>query len=137
MPRPAYYEFPYVKFHGRTYPLIPVSLRHGKRSVKTFALLDSGASVSIFRPEIAKALRLPIDKGEAVRMNTPTGGVTIAMHKVEVAVRKTKFMAGVGFSREYTASFNIIGREGFFRHFSVCFNEMMKTVVMVPLKDMR
>ncbi len=135
--KPSYYEFPYVKFHGRSYPLIPITLRHNRRAVNTFALLDSGASVSVFRPEIARILRLIHVKGAGVRMGTPTGGVDIEMHKVEVVVQKTKFMSKIGFSKKYAASFNIIGREGFFRHFSVCFNEIMRTVVLVPLKGMR
>jgi hypothetical protein len=133
----AYYEFPYVKFHGRSYPLIPVTLRHKRRAVNTFALLDSGASVSVFRPEIARILRLGKPKGSSVRMSTPVGGVDIDMHRVEIVVKHSKFMASVGFSKKYAASFNILGREGFFRHFSVCFNEIMRTVVMVPLKGMR
>jgi hypothetical protein len=134
---PSYYEFPYVKFHGRSYPLIPITLRHNRRAVNTFALLDSGASVSVFRPEIARILRLTHVKGSAVRMGTPVGGVDIDMHRVEVLVQSTQFMSNIGFSKKYAASFNIIGREGFFRHFSVCFNEIMRTVVLVPLKGMR
>jgi hypothetical protein len=61
----------------------------------------------------------------------------INMHRVEIVVKHSKFMANVGFSKKYAASFNILGREGFFRHFSVCFNEIMRTVVMVPLKGLR
>jgi hypothetical protein len=133
---PSYYEFPYVKLHGRSYPLIPVTLRHDRRAVNTFALLDSGASVSVFRPEIARILRLGNVKGAAVRMATPVGGVDIEMHKVEVLVQQSKFKANIGFSKKYAASFNILGREGFFRHFSICFNEIMRTVVLVPLKGL-
>lgn len=140
MPRasrqPSYYEFPYVKFHGRSYPLIPVTLRNKDHSVNTFALLDSGASVSVFRPEIVKALHLTKTNGASVRMGTPAGGVDVSMFKVEIAVRHTKFKTTIGFSNKYAASFNILGREGFFHRFSVCFNEIMKTVVMVPLQDL-
>lgn len=130
----VYYEFPYVKFHSRSYPLIPVTLRHGRRAVNTFALLDSGASVSIFRPEIARVLKLSKKKGDGVRMSTPVGGVDIEMHRVEMGVKNSRFSVNVGFSKKYAPSFNILGREGFFKHFSICFNEIVRTVVMVPLK---
>lgn len=130
------YEFPYVRFHGRHYPLIPVSLRRGAYSVNTFALLDSGASISIFRPEIAAALRIPPKKKGNIRMGTPTGSVDIRVVRLELGIKNTQLKANVGFSTDYAASFNILGREGFFHHFSVCFNEMMKTVIMVPLRGL-
>jgi len=63
----------------------------------------------------------------------PTAGVNIGISKVEIQVEDTHFRANVGFSETYAASFNILGREGFFHRFSVCFNEMLKTVIMVPL----
>lgn len=130
----SYYQFPYVRFHGQSYPLIPISLRYKNKGVNTFALLDSGASMSVFRPEIAKALRLPKRAAGEARLATGTGGVDIGYTKLEVKVGKTKFMAKIGFSKNYVASFNILGREGFFHRFSICFNELMRTVVMVPLR---
>jgi len=129
----VHYEFPYVKFHGRSYPLIPIRLKNKKYSVNTFALIDSGASFSVFRPDIAQALHLPIKSINSIRMGTPLGGLEIAISKVEIQVGKTKIQTRIGFSKNFSSSFNILGRDGFFRHFSVCFNEMMKTVIMVPL----
>jgi hypothetical protein len=135
MPRPApHYHFPYVKFHGRYYPLIPVTLTKGRYAVNTFALLDSGASMSMFRPEIARALRLPLRGKESVSLGTAGGGLNIAVAKVGVEVEDTKFQADIGFSSTYATSFNIIGREGFFRHFSIVFNELMKTVILMPIR---
>jgi len=131
--QPHHYEFPYIKFHGKHYPLIPITLRRGKFFVNTFALLDSGASISVFRPEISKALRMPVKHQDEAHLGTANGGVNIGISKVEIQVEETRFQAKVGFSETYAASFNILGREGFFHKFSVCFNEMMKTVIMVPL----
>ncbi len=130
---PPYYEFPYVKFHGRSYPLIPVCIKNKTFIVNTFALLDSGASFSVFRPDIAKALNLPLKSINSLRMGTPLGRIEIAKSPVEMQVGDTRFRTQIGFSKNFAASFNILGREGFFRRFSICFNEMMKTVIMVPL----
>jgi Aspartyl protease len=126
-----------VKFHGKSYPLIPITLGKGRRRVNTFALLDSGASISVFRPEIAKALRIPFINKDAVRLGTASGGVDIGIAKVDIQVEQTKFKTKIGFSEHQAASFNILGREGFFHKFSVCFNEMMKTVIMVPLGGLK
>jgi hypothetical protein len=134
--KPPYYEFPYVKFHGRSYPLIPISINNKKNIVNTFALIDSGASFSVFRPDIATALHLPLKSSRSMKMGTPLGGLDIAISAVEMKVGDTKFKTRIGFSKNFTASFNILGREGFFRHFSVCFNEAMKTVIMVPLRGL-
>ena len=130
---PRHYQFPYVKFHGKFYPLIPLTLRRGRYSVNTFALLDSGASISLFRPEIAQALHLPRASRDAMRLDTASGKVNIKVNKVNVEIEQTKFISKIGFSDAFAASFNILGREGFFHRFSICFNEVMKTVILVPL----
>jgi hypothetical protein len=69
-------------------------------------------------------------------LGTANGGVHIGISKVEIEVGTTRFKSNVGFSDTYAASFNILGREGFFPKFSVCFNEVMKTVILVPVEDM-
>ncbi len=131
-----HYNFHYVRFHGKHYPLIPVTLRNGKYRVKTFALIDSGASISVFRPEISKALHLPTKTKANVHLGTANGGVDIVVSKVEIQVERTRFKTKIGFSTNFATSFNILGREGFFHKFSVCFNEIMKTVIMVPLEEL-
>jgi hypothetical protein len=131
------YEFPYVAFHGKSYPLIPLRLTRGTRSVNTFGLLDSGASISVFRPEIAKALGIRPTRKGSITLGTANGGVDISVTEVNVRVAKTKFRAKIGFSERHAVNFNIIGREGFFPRFSICFNEIMRTVVMVPLNTLR
>ena len=55
------------------------------------------------------------------------------MTRIGIDVGETSFQANIGFSDEYAAQFNILGREGIFTRFSVCFNEIMRTVIMVPL----
>lgn len=135
--KPAYYQFPYVRFHGQTYPLIPITLRRLQYSVNTFALLDSGASVSVFRPEIASALHLSSKDRTSMRLGTASGGVDIHLAQLEIQIEKTSFITKIGFSKREATSFNILGRDGFFHRFSICFNEMMKTVVMVPLRSRR
>ncbi len=126
-----------MKFHGKHYPLIPLTLRRGEHFVSTFALIDSGASISVFRPEIARALHLPKNRRAGVRLDTASGKVDIGVATVGVEVEQTSFKAKIGFSDTHAASFNILGRESFFNRFSICFNEIMRTVLMVPLKDLR
>ncbi len=132
-PVPLHYEFPYVRFHGKFYPLIPLTLTLGRYSVNTFALLDSGASISVFRPEISKALHVPRRLPDNMRLGTANGGVQIGISRVTMGIESSSFPVNVGFSNTFATAFNILGREGFFRRFSICFNEMLRTVIMVPL----
>ncbi len=131
------YTFPYVRFHDRAYPLIPLTLKRGRFSVNTFALIDSGASISVFRPEIAKALHIPLHNRRSSTYGTAGGGVNIGVSPVVMEIEDTRFKTRIGFSDSYVASFNILGREGFFHRFSICFNEIMRTVILVPLHKMR
>jgi hypothetical protein len=132
-----HYQFPYVKFHDRHYPMIPVTLRRGHYAVKTFALVDSGASMSVFRPEIARALRIAVKDMDSANLGTPTGGVRIGLAKVLMDIERTRLSVMIGFSDANAPSFNILGRQGLFPRFSICFNEVMRTVVMVPLERLR
>ena len=93
--------------------------------------------MSVFRPEIAEALNISLKKKSSARLGTASGGVDIRTASVQWQVEDTRFQSQIGFSEKFIASFNIIGRQGFFHHFSICFNEMMKTVVMMPLKGLR
>ncbi len=127
------YHFPYVRFHGKHYPLIPVTLRAAKRSVKTFALIDSGASISVFRPEIAETLKIPKIGRQQMSLGTADGEVGIGIAKLGLKIGDTLIKAKIGFSEDYAAQFNILGRESVFTHFSICFNEIMRIVIMVPL----
>ncbi|MCG3204509.1 MAG: hypothetical protein KCHDKBKB_01224 [Elusimicrobia bacterium] len=126
-----------MKFHGKYYPLIPVTLKHASHVVNTFALIDSGASISVFRPEIAAALHLPKAGREKFSLNTADGQVGIGVVKIGVEIEETKFAANIGFSDTEATSFNILGRESFFHRFSICFNEIMKTVILVPLESVK
>src|SRR5258706_2831136 len=82
-----YYVFPYVRFHGKHYPLIPVTLRKGSHQLNTFALLDSGASISVFRPEISKALHMPAKHPREAHLGTVSGGVRIGIIQSDMPTR--------------------------------------------------
>lgn len=125
-------HFPYVRFHRHFYPLIPVSLHRRGRAVNTFALIDSGASVSVFRPEIAKELGLASGKKAGIRLGTATGGVHIETTGLNLEIAGLRFRATVGFPRRAAAGFNILGREGFFGRFNVCFDERNRRVILTP-----
>lgn len=57
-------EFSYFEKDGQYFPIIEVKLRNSRKEIIVKALVDSGASFSVFRPEIAQELGITLEKGE-------------------------------------------------------------------------
>lgn len=119
--------FPYVKFEGQFYPLVPIKVKRSGKSLSTTALIDSGANTTIFRQEIARRLGVPLDRGKAITFSGIAGKIKAWVHKLELEVLEDNpFRCAVAFSRQYTTSFNILGRHGFFEKYLVTLNEKKK-----------
>ena len=112
------YSYKYVRFGGHPYPVIPIEISYKTNHVNTLALIDSGASMCVFKLEIANQLGINLKTGKKVNSAGVSGNIGIYIHKISVAVEKTRIVIPVGFSEEYTASFNLIGRNGFFNRFN-------------------
>lgn len=69
------YEYPYVKFRNQYFPLIPLRIEFQKKHLNTFALVDSGASISLFKPEIATQLGIRIEKGKEILLEGISGKI--------------------------------------------------------------
>lgn len=122
--------FPYY-FNGEGFfPAIPLIASVGKNDVKMQALIDSGATISVFKHEIAQELGLTIEKGEEVILGGVGGRIKGYIHKLEVTIAGIKFLCPVVFSREYLVSFNLLGRDVFFEKFKIIFDEKKKQVVL-------
>jgi len=116
-------QFPYLNRNGKYYPIIDITLLQGKSSLTLKALLDSGASFSVFRPEVAEYLKIPIEEGRPFYLEGIGGRILGYLHTLFVSVGKKKFRCKIVFSREFTVSFNLLGRDNFFEHFLVTFDE--------------
>ena len=58
-------NFPYKRDSaGEFYPIVDLFADYKGKTAKIFTLLDSGASISIFKPEVAEYLVLDIEKGK-------------------------------------------------------------------------
>ena len=68
------YEFPYRIHKGNALPLIPVILAEEE---KIFALVDSGASLSLFEAWVAERIGIDVEKGKK-RFLTGIGGRILA-----------------------------------------------------------
>lgn len=119
--------FPYHKTPERSFfPIIPLKLRYQKEVVEAFALIDSGATISIFRPEVAEQLGIQVEKGKEIFLTGIGGRIKGYLHNLKIEVASKEFYCPLIFSYEFTVSFNLVGREKFFKNFVIAFDEKKK-----------
>ena len=97
-------NFPYKKDSaGELYPIIDLFADYKGKTAKIFALLDSGASISIFKPEIAESLGLDIEKGKTTYLGGVGGRIKGYIHELQLDIAGKLLKVPVVFSYEYTA----------------------------------
>lgn len=117
-------NFPYQKDAQNNYfPIIDFLIYSKSKIQRISALIDSGATVSIFREDIAEQLGIVIKKGIETYLGGVGGRIKGYIHKIEIEIVGKKFICPVVFSHEYLVSFNLLGREAFFRQFKIVFEE--------------
>ncbi|MEM5811705.1 MAG: hypothetical protein QXG91_03135 [Candidatus Aenigmatarchaeota archaeon] len=121
-------KFPYFYFRGYYFPVIPVIISILSKSIKTSALIDSGASISLFHGSIARELGLVLESGKKRIFQAASGRFIGYVHKVNIIIGEEKFPCRIAFSDELITSFNLLGRETIFDKFLVIFNEKNKIV---------
>jgi hypothetical protein len=113
---------------GEFFPVIPLAIHYKKKRVEVYALVDSGATTSIFRPEVAEQLGIKIEKGKELYLTGVGGRIKGFLHKLEIEVGGKEFACPIIFSYEFTISFSVLGGEEFFRRFQIIFDERKKIV---------
>jgi hypothetical protein len=121
-------RFPYLRRGRHAYPIVPITLSYQGRSLRTEGLLDSGANLSLFPAEIAEYLGLSLESGRPIYLSGIGGRILGYRHQVSLAVETTAFQATIVFSAEFISSFNILGRDNFFKKFRITFNERQRFV---------
>ena len=128
-------EFPYLEKNGQYFPVAQVTLRSRRKKIIANALVDSGASFSVFRPEIAEYLGITVERGKPVYLTGIGGRILGYLHRVPLSVGGKSFRCKIIFSREFTASFNLLGRDNFFLPFTVSFAERRKKTILTPVGE--
>jgi len=129
------YTFEYAKFGEKEYPLIPISLSHGSQEFTTLALVDSGATISVFRSEIAEALEMDWREGEEMLLQSANAKFAAYLNEIKVRIEDTELTLQIAFTEELTTSFNILGRQSFFESFIVEINERNKTLKLTRVLE--
>ncbi len=109
--------------------MVPIYIPQVDFSIE--ALVDSGANISIFHPDLASRLGLKINKGKPIDLTGVGGRIKAYLHSMELEIGSERFMTHVAFSEDFKVSLNILGRRGVFEHFRITFNERQKQVILV------
>lgn len=107
--------FPYVSYHRMFYPIIPVIIE-GREKTIVYALVDSGATVSLFHMSIAEDIGIDLGDAEQVYL-AGVGGYIRAYIKrqVKITIEELGSITIPIASTEYiTSDIAILGRQGFF-----------------------
>ena len=115
--------FPYLRKGAQYFPVVDVTLTGPRHTLAIKALVDSGASFSVFRAEVLDYLGVPLTQGKRLSLEGIGGRIWGYLHRLSAGVGATRFPLSVVFSRELTVSFNLLGRENFFQEFRVTFDE--------------
>lgn len=113
-------------YNGEGYfPAIPlyISTPTTHKKLKLRALVDSGATISVFKDEVADELGIEIEKGKEISLGGVGGRIKGYIHTLKIEIASKTFSCPVVFSREYLVSFNLLGREAVFRQFKIIFEE--------------
>ncbi len=124
--------FDYVERRGRPYPLVPVTLR-AREELTLYALVDSGAVVSLFPEDVANAIGLDLSRGETLYL-TGVGGYIKGKHvpDVEVVIRAFRLRIPVVFVSYMPIELAVLGRKGFFEAFEITFREWERKLIVEP-----
>lgn len=113
--------------------MIPVEVRYQDQSVLYEVLVDSGADGCFFDRQIADALGIDVDQGEAGTIQGITGEPrTFYKHTIELSVGGHTVEAVVGFMELPEEGHGAVGQQGFFEHFVVKFDYQKKEVEIKP-----
>lgn len=126
-------RFSYQLFRGCYYPIIPVEVGKGGRKLRTSAVVDSGASISIFNSRLAGLLGIDVETGEKRIFQGASAKLVGYSHNVRMIVAGKEIECKVAFSEELSTSFNLLGREGIFDKFLITFNEKGRELLIERL----
>lgn len=123
-------DFSYFEKDGQWFPVVEVTLKRGQKEIIVKALVDSGASFSVFHPEIAEYLGITVEKGKKIYLTGIGGRILGYLHVVSLTLGDITFRCKIVFSPEFTVSLNLLGRDNFFTPFIISFLERRRKVTV-------
>lgn len=126
--------FPYKLSSGIYYPVVDFYLAVQKSPLlRTAALIDSGATFSVFRSLELEKLGIKLERGKFVVIYSANSEMSGYLHKVRIRIAQYVIDAQVIFSDQLQSEFNLLGRRDFFDKFDILIEEKRKRLHLIPL----
>jgi hypothetical protein len=117
----AYSEIPATDLPA---PFLPIRLAFGDEHVDTLGLVDSGAPTTLVNTEFLAALGINPFSAPAENIDGVGGEATARFFDIIISALGHEFPARVGFSDGCPVEYCLLGREDFFRHFEIGFDQL-------------
>ena len=117
--------YSYLVRRNRFYPIIPVVIR-GTKELTIYALVDSGAVISLFHNQVADAVGIDLSRGKPIYFSGIVGYVKgVLIDDVVIELRELGFRTSIPivFTEYISSDLAILGRKGFFEKFEIVFRE--------------
>lgn len=105
----------------------------GRTWLAASALVDSGASVSLFDGSIGRGLGLAIRNGKRIRPAGIGGVISAYVHRVALKIGEGEFEGDVAFTDKRNLPVNLLGRATVFERFLVTFDERKGRTILETL----
>ncbi len=120
----AIIRFNYKLVNGTFQPVITlgVMLKNAWRRVDFY--VDSGANYSVVSSKVAEEFEFNYLAGDRINLQVGDGGlIPVYLHDLEIQLGRERFTCPIGFSHRLGVSFNVLGKQGIFDKFKICFLE--------------
>ena len=106
----------------------------GDLPVAIDAIIDTGASFSVFDKSVAELLEIDIPSGEEITLRTASNEEFVAYkHPVDLEFLGIRLNATVAFCPDWEDVENLLGMEGFLEHLTFGLKHAERTVLVTPV----
>jgi hypothetical protein len=120
--------------HSVLRPIINITVKFQDRSLRLFALLDSGADWCLFPASVGEYLHIQVEQGEKIEFTGVSSLGVAYFHEVKLEIGGWGHNCLVGFSPDLD-KMNVpavLGHTGFFDRYEVTFNFKKETIEVKP-----
>ena len=119
-------KFKYKSYGGIFRPVISIRLKHANLSIQYEVLVDSGADLALFHPEVAEYLGIDFKKGKMNEVFGVGGKASVYyLHPITIEVGGWSYEIEAGFMPAVSGNvmpYGLVGQKGFFEYFVVKFD---------------
>ncbi|MDH3599598.1 MAG: hypothetical protein OEU26_08185 [Candidatus Tectomicrobia bacterium] len=125
------YVLRYKRMQGRLAPIITVGIKLEETWYPIETYIDSGAAYTLLKAGIAEGAGFDYRAGHLTSCQVGDGNfIPVYLHELELQIGSERFVAPVGFSERLGVVFHLLGRDGVFSRFKICFQEQQRLLTL-------